>query len=108
MFAKPSGPWVTVFALSALFFMSLSVNADVDTGVRAYKDEDYPTAYTEFLAAAVAGNAVAQYLVGLCTKMAWARHETIVLQFVGTREPPNRAMLKEALHWPRCCCSGAV
>ena len=65
MFAKARpGPRVTVLALSALFFMSLSVNADVDTGVQAYKDEDYPTAYTEFLAAAVAGNAVAQYLVG--------------------------------------------
>ena len=47
-----------------LVLHALSVNADVDTGVQAYKDEDYPTAYTEFLAAAVAGNAVAQYLVG--------------------------------------------
>ena len=56
--------WVTVFTLLAPLLLSHSVNADVDAGVQAYKDEDYPTAYTEFLAAAVAGDALAQYLVG--------------------------------------------
>jgi TPR repeat protein len=52
------------FISICLISFSLNANADFKAGVIAYKSANYDVALKEFTAAAEAGNAQAQYLVG--------------------------------------------
>jgi TPR repeat protein len=55
---------LSFFVCIGLMSFSLNANADFKAGVVAYKSANYAAALTEFTAAAEAGNAQAQYLVG--------------------------------------------
>jgi hypothetical protein len=55
---------LSFFAYIGLMSFSLNASADMKAGVIAYKSANYAEALKEFTAAADAGNAQAQYLVG--------------------------------------------